>query len=314
MPQSVGSTHPHPPRPDASPEARTPEPGLPESTNRREVRLFLGVTFGLAAVSMALARLSGVDVRHPNEAPVYGQLALYGTACWPLVAALLARRITVGRLRHTGLGFRRAGVRWFGTAWLLAVVVTVAGFAPVWLFGLGGWDPHHLADSIGLGSSVALGAPLAGLLGLTVGLVPWVLLAIGEEVGWRGLLVPRLAERGWSDTRISLYTGIAWATFHVPLLLLVPGAAEVNVAFATTVFAIGVIGLAFPATSLRLRTGSVWPVVVFHAVGNASLYFLCEPLTRDTGETDWYAGETGAITVAVGFVVYLLVWRRLRRA
>jgi hypothetical protein len=38
----------------------------------------------------------------------------------------------------------------------------------------------------------------------------------GEEVGWRGYLLPRIAERtglGWA----SLIVGIVWAAWHLPL-------------------------------------------------------------------------------------------------
>jgi membrane protease YdiL (CAAX protease family) len=283
------------------------------AAGRREVRLFLGLTFGLAVLSMALARVSGANAAHPTEAPLYGQLALYGTALWPALSALIARKVVVGRVRNTGFGFRRAPFRWLAIAWALPLVATIAGYVPVWVGGLGHFDLGHLAETVGLGSVPGLGASVGLLAGVTVGLLPWVLLAIGEEVGWRGLLVPRLAER-MDESRVALVSGVVWASFHLPLLLLVPGASETNVLFATVVFAIGVVGLAYPITLLRLRTGSIWPPVVFHAMANAALYFVCGPLTRKTAQTEWWAGETGALTAAVGTVVLLLAWRRLRRS
>jgi uncharacterized protein len=139
-------------------------------------------------------------------------------------------------------------------------------------------------------------------------------LALGEEIGWRGLLAARLAER-MSLGRVALWTGLAWSAFHLPLMLFIPGAVEgVPVGYAVAVFAIGLIALSYPMAWLRVRSRSVWPATLMHAAGNAAIYLVGDPLTRDTGDTEWFAGETGFLLAATSVVMALVWWRCATRA
>lgn len=40
--------------------------------------------------------------------------------------------------------------------------------------------------------------------------------AAGEEIGWRGFLVPELA-KGLPFTAVALVSGIIWAAWHYPI-------------------------------------------------------------------------------------------------
>src|SRR3954447_389989 len=129
-------------------------------------------------------------------------------------------------------------------------------------------------------------------LGLTVLVLPYVLLAIGEDVGWRGLLVTRLAEVA-GPRPVVLVSGLLWSMSHWPLILLL-GGTPTGVApwWALLWFTVGTTALGAVLASMQLRWG-VWPGVLAHAVANAVLYHVAEPLTRDTGSTNWIATETG---------------------
>jgi membrane protease YdiL (CAAX protease family) len=48
-------------------------------------------------------------------------------------------------------------------------------------------------------------------------LIPEIIVAFGEEYGWRGYLLPRLMPLG--EIRASLILGIVWALWHTPVLL-----------------------------------------------------------------------------------------------
>jgi membrane protease YdiL (CAAX protease family) len=93
---------------------------------------------------------------------------------------------------------------------------------------------------------------------------------LGEELGWRGLLVPELARR-FSFTATALISGVAWAAWHVPVMVLAdyhnPGA---PLWFGLVCFAVLVIGISFAFAWLRLKSGSVWPTVLLHASHNVA--------------------------------------------
>ncbi|SDE15230.1 CPBP family intramembrane glutamic endopeptidase [Auraticoccus monumenti] len=108
--------------------------------------------------------------------------------------------------------------------------------------------------------------PLAAVLNL----IP----ALGEEIGWRGWLLPKLMPLG--TVPALLVSGVVWGLWHAPVILLgynypdAPGWLGLTMMVGTcTVFG-AVFGW------LRLRSGSVWPAALAHAAfnGAAGTYLL----------------------------------------
>lgn len=102
--------------------------------------------------------------------------------------------------------------------------------------------------------------PAASLLNL----VP----ALGEELGWRGWLLPKLMPLGtlWA----LLISGVVWGLWHAPLILLgynyptAPGWLGVTAMVIMCILVGAVFGW------LRLRSGSVWPPALAHAAFNGA--------------------------------------------
>ena len=59
----------------------------------------------------------------------------------------------------------------------------------------------------------------AALYFATWGVLTTAWATLGEELGWRALLVPELARR-FSFTATALLSSLAWAAWHVPLTVL----------------------------------------------------------------------------------------------
>ncbi len=99
-------------------------------------------------------------------------------------------------------------------------------------------------------------------------MTPWRLSsALGEEIGWRGFLVPELAKR-MSFARVSLLSGIIWTSWHSPILLFADYNAGTNRWYALGCFAVTVTAASFLYAWLTLKSGSLWPAALLHASHN----------------------------------------------
>jgi membrane protease YdiL (CAAX protease family) len=267
----------------------------PRAAAAREIAIFVATTALLMTLSTSVAVAEDVDVRRIEDASALGQTAMYLQAMFPLVAAAVARLLTRGSLREPGWGFRRTSWQNVVVAWGYGLTTALGGGLLVWATGAGRFEAGALGPDV--------------LLGLSVLVLPYLLLAIGEDVGWRGLLVTRLAEF-CSPRTVVLVSGLAWSSFHWPLIALLGGAPDgVPVWYALAMFTVGITALGAVLASMQLRWG-IWPGVVAHAVVNATLYHVVEPLTTELDHTNWFATETGVLAALVGTIAAALWWRR----
>lgn len=167
----------------------------------------------------------------------------------PSIAAVITAAMLGGR-REVGAVLRRVTIwrvdwRWYAVALVGPVaMVALAG----WLNELTGADATASADWASyfelLGLQLAI--PLAG---------PW------EELGWRGFALPRLLAR-WNPLLASGILGVAWATWHLPLLI----AGDLPWPDVAVILAVSI-----PFTALFLRTrGSVLLAFLMHGSMNAA--------------------------------------------
>jgi len=252
---------------------------------RAELATFLGLTFALSAVFWGLIIAAG-SLRAHGGAYV---LALM----WcPGVSALVTRLVFQHNLR--GQGWRLGQVRWAALAYVLPLVYASVAYGVVWTAGLGGVDLTRFRTSAGL--FVVLGS-FQSLLSAT-----------GEELGWRGFLVPALA-RTTSFGRTAIITGAIWAVWHVPLIVFADYNAGTATWYAVLCFAVMVVSLAVPLAWLRLRSGSVWPAAILHASHNLYVQGFFDRVTVDSGPTRWLTGEFGAALAVTIAVTAWLFWR-----
>ena len=147
-------------------------------------------------------------------------------------------------------------------------------------------------------------------LGPTAGLLLPAFFALGEEIGWRGFLVPELAKIR-SFTGVALLSGAIWAIYHYPLVLIF-GAERAGTPILYQLLVLTIQGIAISTILawIRLMSGSLWTAVIFHAVLNAFGQGLFDPLTSDTGITPYIAGEQGLALAISWSIVAFLFWRR----
>jgi uncharacterized protein len=258
---------------------------MDRSRTRPALALFLALTFALSAVFWWLIIAAGSLGAH-------GGAYVLALMWCPGVGALVTRLAFQRDLR--GQGWRPGEPRWVALAYVLPFAYAAATYGLVWLAGLGGVDLGRFRTPVGV--FVVLGS-LQSLLSAT-----------GEELGWRGFLVPTLA-RTMSFGRAALVSGAIWAAWHVPLILFADYNAGTPAWYAVPCFAAMVVALAVPLAWLRLRSGSVWPAALLHATHNLFVQGFFDRVTVDTGPTRWLTGEFGAALAAAVALTAWLFWR-----
>ena len=269
-------------------------------TPPRQILLFLAIIVGVGPpMSWLMVRLGGL-------AGPYADAFVLGGMWLPGLSAMATRLIAVRSL--AGLSWRLGAARYFGLAYLLPLIYGGAPFVIAVAGGHGRWTTAgwaQAAASHGLSPDAMVG--LAALL--TVDVVGNLAGSLGEEIGWRGFLVPALS-RSLGFWGVATVSWLIWFAFHLPILLTTgyrPAETPLwmsLLAFAAMLFPVSVI-LAW----LRLRSASLWPAALAHAAHNAFILDLFGPAVVPTPATPWLVAEFGAITPLAAFAVMVLLLR-----
>jgi membrane protease YdiL (CAAX protease family) len=264
-----------------------------QSDARKRIITFLGLAFSFSAIFWVLIVRAG-------STRASGGILTLGLMWCPGVAALIATLISQRNVR--GLGWRFGNVRYLLLAYALPVVYGGVAYGIAWFTGLAAFATQNVPAGQPLIAFLLTNATLVFLLG---GVLP----AFGEELGWRGLLVPQLATLT-SFTNTALISGIIWTVWHLPLLLFSDYNSGTPAWYALMCFAALAIGLSFVLAWLRLRSKSLWPAVVLHASHNVWIQTILDPLTKNTGITPYITTEFGIALALVVIVVAFVLGRR----
>jgi CAAX protease family protein len=168
-----------------------------------------------------------------------------------------------------GLGFGRSGGPWILVGVLLPLAYALPVYLPAWHFGVGGFNPARLRSAVPYISAPGLGLGGVLVLLLTLGLLDRLTRALGEEIGWRGFLVPGLLQHMplW---KAGVVSGVIWFAYHLPLIIYGSYSAHGGppLDYQITCFAVMVISMGIFFAWLRQASGSVWPCALLHASHN----------------------------------------------
>jgi membrane protease YdiL (CAAX protease family) len=230
----------------------------------------------------------------------------------PGVSALLTCRILRRPLSILGLG--TWNWRYIVIGYLIPIAYCLVASLGIWIFGFGGFPNadtvQQAASSLGLSGAstwvvIAMFAAVTG----TAAMIAGVGAALGEEIGWRGFLVPELA-KVLPFTGVALVSGMIWASWHYPITAVVYRDADVPAWFWLPTFTLSAVAVSFVLAWLRLKTGSLWPGVFLHASHNLWMQSIFTPLTSESEYTKWVAGDLGLALVIVAAVVAVVFWAK----
>ena len=125
--------------------------------------------------------------------------------------------------------------------------------------------------------------------------------ALGEEIGWRGLLLPLLFRA--KIPHPLLISGIIWGFWHLPLILFGGYTSGEFPLISALIFMIMVISAGTIIGWLRLSFNSLWPAVIFHASHNTFLQSFFDRLTSNSPYVKYIIGESGILTM----VIYIII-------
>jgi membrane protease YdiL (CAAX protease family) len=154
------------------------------------------------------------------------------------------------------LGLHRLGLSVWWIAFGVTSLITLAATAIVWATPLASFvvpEGGLLATLVDFLFKVALFTPT---------------FTLGEEIGWRGYLLPKLLPLGRRHALVLV--GLVWASWHLVLFFLTPFFPMGNVLIFVPLFVGTIVGASFFFGYLRLYTGSVWPASIGHSVHNAA--------------------------------------------
>ena len=181
----------------------------------------------------------------------------------------------------------------YGTAYAIASCVGLAHWSP----GGGRWTTGSQ-----IAANVVANLSILGVFG--------TLTALGEEIGWRGYLQPRLDAAG---VRYSVVlVSIAQLIYHAPLMAGAGYVAAGGFFTSATLFAVADLPLTFLWAFESYRARSLWPAVFFHSFHNTVSQWLF-PKFFAGGENELWLGEGGILPAAGYIVLGCALYARMKR-
>ncbi len=259
---------------------------LTQLTDVTRAALFYVVAFGLA-VLVAVAPI-------PDDPKP--MLYMFAPAIATLIMLLVVTRDGYSRRGWADLGIHRAG----RPRWLAAIVAPLllvgSAYSLAWLSGA-----VALADDVNFAKLTSVIVDTIVLI--AVGTATYVL---GEELGWSGYLLPRLASRG--HERAGALRGLLHAVWHFPLIFLTTTYLVHGNRFITLplfVITLTCAGVAYGY--FRFSTNSVWPGTVAHSAFNSLSSAFTGLTDQSTPELAADLVGEGGVLMATGSVV-LATW------
>ena len=273
------------------PKLRAAEEPAPPRTDRplRQVVVYLGITY---AITLAIA----LALPHAGIAPLI-------SIAVPVIAVALTTALVVPRGQRRAVwgtvGFHPRRGRGLLIAVLGPAVIIAASFGVAAAFGV----VRFPGPSSGFG---------LGVLNLAVTTIIFAVVFLGEEIGWRGYLLFRLAELT-SGRRAAVLTGAFHAIFHLPLLLLTTtyqseGNRWIVVPMVMVTLTLAGVWYGW----LRLWSGSIWPVSLSHSAFNNLMEGVAGvAIVTSPAMMAYVTTETGVVTMIIMVLVagYLLTRR-----
>ena len=273
---------------------------------KKRLLIYLGLAFGMAWLVFFVFILTGHT--WSGSTPEMMSLVSLGMLA-PAAAHVITRKITGEGFRLSGkdsmmLGIDLKGRKWllFLVAVILPVIYATLGDVIIWLscpeaFGITDVRPF-----------VAITYPLLAVVsGVVLSFA-----ALGEELGWRGYMMPKLIELIGMPKAI-ITGGIIWGLWHAPLTCVghnygmdYPGFPYVGIILMCLMcMALGTV-----LTYVTIKTGSIWPAAFMHAINNSSPSIMVVFMNHDDKIPIWIHALTNIPLILLAILCFSLMMKK----
>ena len=254
---------------------------------KKRLAIYLAVTFGLSwgLLIPAGIALGTFENGENSSATMLGLISI--SMFFPLVGALVANAASSPEDRCE-LAWRplvRQNVSRYLAAWLLPTVLTLLGSAVFFALNPQWFDPTmrsyietvvattgQSADQLMAEQPPFLAVVVSTALS-AIAVAPFINMipAFGEELGWRGMLYPTLAEF-MPKRAAALVSGVIWGVWHAPVIAMGHNFGMGYAGFPV----VGILTMTLTCTAmacwlsyLRSRSETVWTCALAHGAFNA---------------------------------------------
>jgi membrane protease YdiL (CAAX protease family) len=253
-----------------------------------KVITFIFLTFSYSIVGYYGVIHSGFLGFSPAE-------AMFFLMWCPTLAAVTCSLIF--RQKLSSLGLKIPKLKWIATAYLLPLAYGFLTYGVVWLLGITKLDGGQSAQLYRL-----------AWYGILINLA----FVTGEEIGWRGYLMPQLKKLFGSNIA-SVICGIIWSVWHWPIIFAGLYLVKIPLLPQLLLLTVSLIGFSLMAEWLRLVSGSIIPVIMLHGSHNNFIQGYFDSVTIVTSKTaNYLTGEAGIAMTLVFVLLGVLFWRLIR--
>ncbi|EHQ35920.1 Abortive infection protein [Methanoplanus limicola DSM 2279] len=261
-----------------------------EDNARKKVCLFLFLTLFFSCIGWFLVTSATSTGDNQNLLT----FTIFTMWC-PGISAFITRYYY--QRNFAGFGFCICKPIWLFISAIIPILAGLLMFSSAWIFGIAEFN-NTVASVI-----FSTGFILPFLLAIGFDLSA----AAGEEIGWRGLLVPEMAKY-MGFTKLALISGAIWTIWHFPLIFFSTYSGAGPLWYSVLVFVPSVMGAGLILAWLRLKSGSVYTAILFHGLWNYFIQQFYPALTVPTEASGMMLGEFGWACAFFYLVLAAVFW------
>ncbi len=236
----------------------------------------------------------------------------YGIMWCPTLATVVTCLITKRKI--SSLSWKWGNSKYLATSYFIPLLYSLVAYLIVWTVGWGEFYNKSFITNVAheLGWTVLPNWVVIIIFFIVngiIGMFSSISTALGEEIGWRGFLVPELSKK-FNYTSVSLIVGGIWALWHYPLLIFGTYNNGTPFWFGLICFTFLVVSTSFIYTWYQIKSGSLWTGVMLHASHNLFIQSFFTPITEQNSLSPWYIDEFGAALPFVTVFLAIYFWSK----